>query len=95
MGSPPRSGSGHQSASEQSVEVLIYDVPEVTDWIQVWESDWHVNSMSIQHLKLYHALRVPSSVSKEVSHVPVTPDEPLEMNNSLLKQNLPKQKSGR
>lgn len=88
VGFPARPGSGHQSARQQFVEVLIHDVPEVTDWIQVWGSEWHVNSMSIQDRQLYHALRVPSSVSKEVWHVPVTPDEHLEMNSSLLKQNL-------
>lgn len=92
MGFLPRPGSGRQSAPEQSVEVLIHDVPEVTYWIQVWGSDWHVNSMSIQDLKTCHALRVPSSVSK--AHVPVTPEDSLEMNSSLLKQNLLKQKSG-
>lgn len=48
--------------------------------------------MSIEDLKLYHVLRVLSSVSKEVSHVSITPDEPLKMNSSFLKQNLLKQK---
>lgn len=38
-GPPHRPGSGHQSTSGRSAEAAaIRDVPEVTDWIQVWRS---------------------------------------------------------
>lgn len=67
------------------VDVAIHDVPEVTDWNQVWGSDWHVKCMCLQDLKLYHVLRVPCSVD----HAPVTPDKPLEMNSLPFKTKSP------